>query len=115
MESAPALELLAALAHDSRLAVFRLLVQAGPEGLPAGAIAQSLDIAPPTLSFHLGQLANAGLLRSRRLGRSIVYAADYEAMRALVGYLYENCCGASGCAPVPAEPPASQRAARRNS
>ncbi len=114
METEAALELLSALAHDSRLAVFRLLVQAGPEGLAAGAIAERLGIAPPTLSFHLAQLAGAGLLRSRREGRSIVYAADYEAMRALVGYLYENCCGSGACAPAAAgEPPAARRAPRR--
>lgn len=114
MEVPAALDVLSALAHDSRLAVFRLLVQAGPEGLPAGEIAQRLTIAPPTLSFHLAQLAGAGLARSRRQGRSILYAADYEAMRALVGYLFENCCGGR-CDPLPAEPPVARRAARRTS
>jgi DNA-binding transcriptional ArsR family regulator len=114
MESSATLAGLSALAHDSRLAAFRLLVQAGPAGLPAGEIAQRLAIPPPTLSFHLAQLAAAGLVRSHREGRSILYAADYEAMRALVGYLYENCCG-EACAPLDAQPPAARRAPRRTS
>jgi DNA-binding transcriptional ArsR family regulator len=92
---------LGALAQETRLAIFRLLVQAGPEGLPAGAIAERLGVAPPTLSFHLSQLSNAGLVTSVRQSRSIVYAPDFDAMRGLVGFLTENCCGGdpSRCAP----------------
>jgi len=79
-------------------------VRRGPEGMAAGEIAAALDIAPPTLSFHLAHLARTGLVSSRREGRSIVYAADYDAIRELVGYLYENCCGGAGCAPSFAAP-----------
>lgn len=100
MEIELATERLAALAHASRLEVFRRLVQSGADGLPAGEIAATLDIAPPTLSFHLAHLSRAGLVRSRRDGRSIVYSADYAAIAALVGYLYENCCGSGECAPA---------------
>jgi DNA-binding transcriptional ArsR family regulator len=95
MEKQDALSALDALAHETRLDVFRLLVQAGPEGLPAGSIASELAIAPPTLSFHLKELRNAALIRSERDGRSLVYAPDFGAMRALVGFLTENCCGGS--------------------
>lgn len=94
-----ALEALGALAQESRLSVFRLLVQCGPEGLAAGQIAEKLDIPPATLSFHLGQLAQAGLVTSTRNGRSIVYAADYKGMERLMGYLYENCCQGA-CVPA---------------
>lgn len=94
---------LAALAQESRLAVFRLLVQRGARGLAAGQIAERLGIPGPTLSFHLGQLSHAGLVRSRREGRSIVYAADYAGMQRLMAYLGENCCreDAGACAPAP--------------
>lgn len=107
MKTATAIDALAALAQDSRLAVFRLLVQEGPEGLPAGTIAERLGISPPTLSFHLSELAAAGLVQSRRDGRSIIYAADYAAMNGLIAYLTENCCrgdlaacGVAVCAPA---------------
>jgi ArsR family transcriptional regulator, arsenate/arsenite/antimonite-responsive transcriptional repressor len=110
MESMAATERLAALAHASRLDVFRRLVQRGPQGLAAGEIASALGVAPPTLSFHLAHLVRAGLVRSRRAGRSILYSADYDAIRELVGFLYENCCGSSECAPV--RPPARKRAPR---
>lgn len=100
MELFLATERLAALAHESRLAIYRRLVQRGPDGIAAGELAEALAIAPPTLSFHLAHLARAGLVASRREGRSIVYSADYDAMRALVGYLYENCCGHGECAPL---------------
>lgn len=94
---------LAALAQDSRLALFRLLVQRGPRGLAAGQIAERLGIPGPTLSFHLAQLSHAGLVRSRRDGRSIIYAADYAGMQGLMSFLGENCCGedAGACAPAP--------------
>lgn len=94
---------LGALAQESRLAVFRLLVQRGPRGLAAGQIGERLRIPGPTLSFHLAQLSHAGLVSSRREGRSIIYAADYAGMQALMAYLGENCCrdDAGACAPPP--------------
>lgn len=98
---------LAALAHESRLAVFRLLVEAGPGGLPAGGIGDRLGIAPTTLSFHLSQLSHAGLATSCRNGRSIIYSANFETMQDLMGFLTQNCCKDSPQAcgfPVPAAP-----------
>ena len=92
MKPKDAIQALAALAQESRLAIFRLLVREGPEGLPAGAIGERLDIAAPTLSFHLAHLARAGLLTSRREGRSIHYGANYRGMNALLTYLTEDCC-----------------------
>jgi ArsR family transcriptional regulator, arsenate/arsenite/antimonite-responsive transcriptional repressor len=83
---------LAALAQDTRLDVFRLLVQAGVEGLPAGQIAERLELPPATLSFHLNQLKHAGLVTFRRESRSLIYAAEYTAMNDLLAYLTENCC-----------------------
>lgn len=98
---------LAALAQETRLAIFRLLVQKGPEGLCAGDIQARLKLAAPTLSFHLKELTRAGLLVSRQEGRFIYYAPDFRAMDSLVGYLTENCCGGRdcdpGCAPVARE------------
>ncbi len=91
---------LGALAQETRLEAFRLLVQAGPEGIAAGDLATRLDISPPALSFHLRGLANADLVRSRQDGRFIYYSADYDAMQSLVGFLTENCCGGASCAPV---------------
>jgi ArsR family transcriptional regulator len=92
MKAHTAVSRLAALAQESRLAVFRLLVQKGPEGLAAGEIANRLGISPTTLSFHLKELSNAGLLKSRQEGRFIYYAPDFTAMNALLAYLTENCC-----------------------
>jgi DNA-binding transcriptional ArsR family regulator len=83
---------LGALAQETRLDIFRMLVQAGADGLPAGRIGERLDLPPPTLSFHLTQLRHAGLIVPRRDGRSIIYAADFEAMNGLMGFLTENCC-----------------------
>ncbi|QYJ06751.1 ArsR/SmtB family transcription factor [Qipengyuania flava] len=83
---------LAALAHDHRLAIFRVLVRAGAGGLPAGAISDKLDLAPSSLSFHIANLRNAGLVSDERDGRSIIYRADFGAMAGLVAYLHENCC-----------------------
>jgi DNA-binding transcriptional ArsR family regulator len=88
---------LAALAHEKRFAAYRLLVEAGPEGRAAGAIAEALAIPAATLSFHLAQLAQAGLVRARQDGRFIFYSANFEAMNALVGSLTENCCGGNPC------------------
>lgn len=102
MEMSPpvAVEALGALAQEHRLALFRLLVQAGDKGLPAGAIAARLAIPNSSLSFHLAHLTRAGLIRQRRQGRSRVYTADYAAMNALMAYLLENCCAGAECGPV---------------
>jgi DNA-binding transcriptional ArsR family regulator len=111
MEKTDAIAALAALAQDNRLDVFRLLVQAGPEGLAAGAVAEKLSLAPNTLSFHFDRLRNAGLVTCTREGRSLIYAARYETMNGLLGYLTENCCGgvAQDCAPAACSPAASRR------
>jgi ArsR family transcriptional regulator, arsenate/arsenite/antimonite-responsive transcriptional repressor len=99
MEMSAALAALGALAQESRLEVFRALVQAGPNGRAVGEIADKLGLPGPTLSFHLAQLKGAGLVRCRREGRSLIYSADYEAMSSLVAYLLENCCaGDARCA-----------------
>lgn len=108
MESSNAVRGLAALAQETRLAAFRALVQAGPAGIAAGELATMLAIAPPTLSFHLAALANAGLVTSTRSGRSIVYAADFAAMNDLVGFLTENCCAGASCT-KPAKPAATPK------
>jgi len=100
METNKALEALAALAHSIRLAVFRALVQAGPEGLPAGRIAELMDMPASSLSFHLKELYRAGLLASRQDGRSIIYSARYGTMNDLLGYLTENCCGGNPCSSI---------------
>jgi len=100
MESARAINALSALAQETRLAIFRLLVEKGPEGLCAGDIGAKLRLAPATLSFHLKELTNAGLLESRPDGRFIYYAPDFDQMNELVSYLTENCCGGASCAPV---------------
>lgn len=92
MESKAVTDALGALAQETRLAIFRLLVQVGPEGLPAGTIGERLEIPAPTLSFHLAQLVRAGLALSKREGRSIYYAANYGGMNALLSYLTEDCC-----------------------
>ncbi len=101
MQSDLVIRALAALAQVHRLAAFRLLVQAGPEGMPAGALAQALAVPASSMSFHLAQLANAGLVTQRRHSRSIVYSADYAAMGGLMAYLMENCCGGEACVPAP--------------
>ena len=100
METSQAVAALGALAHARRLAAFRLLVAAGPEGLAAGRIGERLDLAPATLSFHLAQLARAGLVESRQEGRFVIYRADFEGMGRLLGYLTEDCC--AGRAALPA-------------
>lgn len=100
MESITAVSALAALAHEGRLAIYRLLVEAGPGGMIVGDIAAKLDMPGATLSFHLSQLKHAGLVRARRDGRQLIQTADFEHMTALVGYLTENCCGGQACAPV---------------
>ena len=109
MEKMDAVTALAALAQDNRLDVFRLLVQAGPEGMPAGAIAEALGLAPNTLTFHFDRLRMAGLVTVRRDGRSMIYAAQFDRMNALVAFLTENCCGGVPCAPAAECKPARKR------
>jgi len=98
MEREATVAALAALAQETRLDIYRLLVQAGPTGLPAGRIAERLRLPLPTLSFHLAQLKHARLATARREGRSIIYAANYPAMNRLIAYLTENCCSGDGAA-----------------
>src|SRR5258705_7190360 len=119
MKKPGALSALAALAQDNRLDVFRLLVQAGPEGMPAGAVAGWLGLPPNTLTFHFDRLREAGLVTVRREGRSMIYAARFEAMNALIGYLTENCCqgsaaqgAAAACAGPVCEPAVSKKRVR---
>jgi ArsR family transcriptional regulator len=100
METYQTIIALAALAHESRLAIFRALVQAGPEGMPAGQIATRLDIAPSSLSFHLKELAHAQLVTSRQEGRFVIYCANFATMNGLLAYLTENCCGGNPCSPA---------------
>jgi DNA-binding transcriptional ArsR family regulator len=104
MESTAAVKRLSALAQESRLAVFRLLVKAGPAGVAAGEIARALEVTPNTLSAQLTVLSNAGLVTSRRDGRSIIYAASYDGMSALLVYLMDDCCQGRPevCAPLAA-------------
>ncbi len=99
METTEVVMALAALAQETRLAVYRLLVQAGPAGLPAGEIAGRLAVPPATASFHLSQLTHAGLLQSRSQGRFIIYSVNFECMNDLLGFLTENCCGGQACIP----------------
>ncbi len=118
METKDAVTALAALAQASRLAVFRILVQAGPAGLPAGRVAELAGIAPSSLSFHLKELSHAGLAESRQEGRFVIYTARYETMNALLGYLTDNCCGGNPCTPASAcvaAPAANQRSSRKES
>ncbi|HEX7969279.1 MAG TPA: metalloregulator ArsR/SmtB family transcription factor [Stellaceae bacterium] len=117
MEKRNVIAALAALAQETRLDIYRLLVQAGPDGLPAGRIGELLDLALPTLSFHLAQLKHAGLATARREGRSIIYATSYPAMNGLLAYLTENCCrgDAAACATgreTPAFPRTTEGASR---
>src|ERR1700687_5080495 len=101
MEQKRAIAALGALAQETRLDLFRLLVTCGPEGLPAGVIAERLGVQPSSLSFHLAQLTHAGLISQRRLGRQLIYAAEYGAMTEFLAYLTDNCCGqGESCAPA---------------
>jgi len=105
MDEKRAIAALAALAQETRLALFRLLVTCGPHGLPAGMIAERLGVQPSSLSFHLAQLVHAGLITQRRLSRQLIYSAEYGTMNALLAYLTENCCGrgaayAAACNPA---------------
>ena len=100
METKAIVKQLAALAQETRLSIFRLLVVQGPDGLAVGKIAEQLQIAPATLSFHLKELSNSGLVNSRQESRFIYYSANFETMNALLGYLTENCCAGVPCSPV---------------
>ena len=95
-----AVDALSALAQETRLGIFRLLVEAGPEGLAAGKIGGEMELPPATLSFHLAHLARTGLVKSRQDGRFVIYSTDFRNMNELVGYLTENCCGGRACAPA---------------
>jgi len=101
MENKSVVTALAALAQDSRLAIFRLLVQTGPEGLSAGKIGETLGIAPSSLSFHLKELTYANLVSSRQESRFVIYAANFQTMNELIAFLTENCCGGNPCFPKP--------------
>ena len=100
METKDAVTTLAALAQDSRLAIFRALVQAGPAGLAAGRISELTGIPPSSLSFHLKELSHAGMVDSQPSGRFVIYTANFTTMNALLGFLTENCCGGNPCSPV---------------
>jgi len=101
MDQKHAIAALGALAQETRLELFRVLVTCGPEGLPAGMIAERLGVLPSSLSFHLQQLVHAGLITQRRLSRQLIYSAEYGTMNKLLAYLTENCCGrGASCAPV---------------
>jgi ArsR family transcriptional regulator len=114
METKSAVLALSALAQDTRLAVYRLLVQAGPQGMAAGSIGEALDLAPATLSFHLAGLTRAGLAQSRNEGRFVIYSADFQAMNALVAFLTENCCGGASCKPSRGDKHETNARARRS-
>ncbi len=117
MNTKQAIPALAALAQETRLAIFRLLVARGPEGLAAGDIADRLDLPASSLSFHLAQLTHAGMIRQERRSRSLIYSVDFAAMNGLMGFLTENCCGGETtvCAPVckPAAAPKQTIKSRR--
>jgi DNA-binding transcriptional ArsR family regulator len=106
MKTPAVIDALGALAHEHRLAVYRLLVERGPEGLSAGAIGDRVGLLPSSLTFHLQNLQHAGLITQRRISRQLIYSADFDVMNGLIGYLTENCCAASGarcsteCAPA---------------
>jgi ArsR family transcriptional regulator, arsenate/arsenite/antimonite-responsive transcriptional repressor len=114
MNNGQAVQALAALAHDTRLALYRMLVERGPEGLSAGAIAERLGVPPSSLTFHVQHLHRAGLVTQRRLSRQLIYAADFGAMNGLVGFLTENCCGQGAIACLPACRPQTEKVAARS-
>jgi ArsR family transcriptional regulator, arsenate/arsenite/antimonite-responsive transcriptional repressor len=115
MKKKDAVAALAALAQDSRLDAFRLLVRAGPEGMPAGQVAEALDVSPNTLTFHLDRLREAGLVSVRREGRSMIYSACFDTMNDLLAYLTENCCQGrqERCAPARNKPSKSSSARQK--
>lgn len=107
MKTPQVIDALGALAHEHRLKIYRLLVERGPQGLPAGAIASGVGLLPSSLTFHVQALHRAGLILQRREGRQVFYSVDFESMNALVGYLTENCCAGSGEACISACKPAA--------
>ena len=111
MKSTRVIAALGALAHEHRLAIYRLLVTAGPEGLPAGSIADRIGLVPSSLTFHLQNLQRAGLIMQRREGRQLIYSTDFGVMNAVLTYLTENCCGGS-TACVPCAPPVAAKTRR---
>ena len=113
MKASSAIAALGALAQEHRLSLFRLLVQAGDNGMPAGAIAEALGVPNSSLSFHLAQLRSAGLILQERQHRSLIYRANYPKMNALVGYLTENCCSGADCSPAGLSAPTPTQAERR--
>src|SRR6516225_8343270 len=115
MKKLDALAALAALSQDNRLDVFRLLVEAGRDGMPAGSVAEALKLAPNTLTFHFDRLRDAGLVTVRREGRSMIYSARYETMNVLIAYLTENCCRghADQCIPAKSQRAPANRARRK--
>jgi ArsR family transcriptional regulator, arsenate/arsenite/antimonite-responsive transcriptional repressor len=114
MTSIDVIVAMAALAQETRLAIYRLLVETGPDGLAAGVIADKVGVAASSLSFHLAQLLHAGLVSQRRVSRSLIYAADYTTMNSLMGYLAENCCGGQACAPICQPERASSRPRKKS-
>jgi DNA-binding transcriptional ArsR family regulator len=114
MKTPQVIDALGALAHEHRLAIFRLLIERGPAGLPAGRIAEKIGLVPSSLTFHLQNLQRAGLIAQRRESRQLIYSADFTAMNALLGYLTENCCteSAAECCPPARQPKAAKRAAK---
>lgn len=113
MKPPQVVDALAALAHDHRLAAYRLLVEAGPDGLNAGAIARQLKVLPSSLSFHLQHLHRTGLITQQRDSRQLIYAADFDVMGNLVGYLTENCCGGNPAACAPKSATATSQRAKK--
>jgi ArsR family transcriptional regulator len=100
MDSQFVVRALNALAHETRLSIFRLLVVAGPEGLAAGELARQIGISPSSLSFHLKDLSHVDLVKPKQEGRFIIYSANFDAMTGLIGFLTENCCAGAACAPT---------------
>ena len=114
MKTANVIAALGALAHEFRLAIYRLLVERGPEGLSAGAIGEKVGLLPSSLTFHLQALHRAGLIKQARASRQLIYSADYPAMNELVAYLTDNCCAASGACAPQCKPVAAKPAKRRH-
>jgi ArsR family transcriptional regulator, arsenate/arsenite/antimonite-responsive transcriptional repressor len=112
MKTTRVIDALGALAHEHRLAIYRLLVQRGPEGLPAGAIGERVGLVPSSLTFHLQNLQRAGLITQQRVSRQLIYSADFDAMNGLIGYLTENCCSDGNAECLPSCAPAAKPAKR---
>src|SRR6266700_3274062 len=114
MKTPAVIAALSALAHEHRLAIYRLLVERGPEGLPAGAIGEGVGLQPSSLTFHLQNLQRAGLITQQRASRQLIYSADFDAMDGLVGYLTENCCSRRGNECATACKPAATKARNKS-